>query len=97
MYALTHKSWRVRRQLKTGWKRFAAAEIDRFLRAFKQVEGKMSAFAGDINALSNNVGFVRKNREQVVIGLMKTGARSRRRWRPTERASAPRIKRPTQP
>lgn len=74
VYALTHKGWRVRRQLKIRLERFAAAEIDEFLRAFDKVEGKMSAFAGDINALSNNVGFVRKNREQVVIGLMKTGA-----------------------
>lgn len=74
VYALTHKGWRVRRQLKIRLERFGAVELEEFLRAFDKIEGKMLAFAGDINALSSNVGYVRKNREQVVIGLMKTGA-----------------------
>lgn len=74
VYALTHKGWRVRRQLKIRLERFGEVELEEFLRAFDKIEGKMAAFAGDITALSSNVGYVRKNREQVVIGLMKTGA-----------------------
>lgn len=74
MYALTHKGWRVRRQLKIRLERFGESDLDAFLRAFDKNEAKMRAFASEVGLVSQNVGYVRKNREQVVIGLMKTGA-----------------------
>ncbi len=74
VYALTHKGWRVRRQLKIRLERFGEVALTEFVRAFEKNEAKMQAFAGQIGTLSANVGYVRKNREHVVIGLMKTGA-----------------------
>lgn len=74
MYALTHKGWRVRRQLKIRLERFGESSLKAFLASFDKVENKMRAFASDIGQLSQNVGYVKKNRHQVVIGLMKTGA-----------------------
>lgn len=74
LYALTHKGWRVRRQLKIRLDRFGESSLKAFLASFDKVENKMRAFAQDIGQLSQNIGYVRKNREQVVIGLMKTGA-----------------------
>lgn len=74
LYAMTHKGWRVRRQLKIRLDRFAEASLKAFLASFEKVESKMRAFANDVGMLSSNVGYVRKNREQVVIGLIKTGA-----------------------
>lgn len=73
LYALTHKGWRVRRQLKIRLERFGESSLKAFLASFDKVENKMRSFANDIGQLSQNVGYVRKNREQVVIGLMKTG------------------------
>lgn len=72
-YALTHKGWRVRGQLAARLVRFADAPFDAFLRAFDKAEGKMFAFAKEIATLSAGIGYVRKNREQVVIGLAKVG------------------------
>ena len=44
-----------------------------FLASFDKVEGKMRAFGMDVSTLRQNVGFVKKNPENVVIGLVKTG------------------------
>ncbi|MBS2020021.1 MAG: hypothetical protein JST00_44580 [Deltaproteobacteria bacterium] len=74
LYAMTHKGWRVRRQLKIRLDRFGEASLKAFLASFEKVENKMRTFATDVGHLSQNVGYVRKNREQVVIGLIKTGA-----------------------
>lgn len=73
-YALTHKGWRVRRQLKLRLDRFAEKPLKTFLATFDKVEAKMRAFSTEISTLSKNIGYVKKNREQVVIGLAKTGA-----------------------
>lgn len=70
-YALTHKGWRVRGELKLRKERFK--DFKSFLHAFEKSEAKMLAFSNEIAALSAHVGYVKKNREQVVIGLAKTG------------------------
>lgn len=72
-YAITHKGWRVRRQLKIRLDRFSEAPLKTFLAKFDKTEAKMRAFSTEIATLSYNIGYVRKNREQVVIGLAKTG------------------------
>jgi hypothetical protein len=73
-YGLTHKGWRVRRQLKIRLERYGESPLKTFLAAFDKNELKMRAFGSDIGALASNIGYVKKNREQVVIGLAKTGA-----------------------
>ncbi len=72
-YALTHKGWRVAGQLELRLQRFADAPLKSFLHAFDKTEAKMLAFSNEIAALSAGIGYVRKNREQIVIGLAKTG------------------------
>jgi hypothetical protein len=72
-YALTHKGWRVRRQLKIRLERFGESPLKTFLAAFDKNELKMRAFSGEVGTLAQNIGYVKKNREQVVIGLAKTG------------------------
>lgn len=73
-YALTHKGWRVRQALELRLGRFANARFKDFLRAFDKNEAKMRAFGEEIRTFASNVGYVRKNPEQVVIGLAKIGA-----------------------
>lgn len=73
-YALTYRGWRVRQALKLRLDRFANARFKDFLRAFDKNEAKMRAFGEEIRTLANNVGYVKKNPEQVVIGLAKIGA-----------------------
>jgi hypothetical protein len=73
-YALTHKGWRVRGQLKMRLQRFSEVPLKSFLHTFDKTEAKMFAFTSEIAALSAGVGYVKKNREQIVIGLAKTGA-----------------------
>jgi len=72
-YAITHKGWRVRRQLKIRLDRFGETSFKTFLAAFDKNEAKMRAFSTDIAQLAQNIGYVKKNREQVVIGLAKVG------------------------
>jgi hypothetical protein len=73
VYALTIKGYRVRRSLKVRLGRYGAATLKAFLASFEKIETKMKVFSGEIATLSQNIGFVKKNREQVVIGLAKTG------------------------
>jgi hypothetical protein len=72
-YAITYKGWRVRRHLKLRLERFAQAPLKSFLHTLEKTEAKMRAFSGEIATLSQNIGYVRKNREQTVIGLAKMG------------------------
>jgi hypothetical protein len=72
-YALTHKGFRARRQLKIRLERFGGASFKSFMAAFDKNEAKMRAFGAEVGALSQGIGHVRKNREQVVIGLAKSG------------------------
>lgn len=73
LYAITHKGWRVRRQLKIRLDRFGESPLKTFLAAFDKNEAKMRAFSTDVTTLAQNIGYVKKNREQVVIGLAKVG------------------------
>ncbi|MDF2696037.1 MAG: hypothetical protein K0S65_4420, partial [Labilithrix sp.] len=75
-YALTHKGWRVRGQLKPRLARFAEVPFKSFLHTFDKTEAKMFAFGNEIAALSAGIGYVRKNRAQIVIGLAKVGGPS---------------------
>lgn len=72
-YALTHKGWRVQRALSVRLGRFRGVPLKTFLHTFEKSEAKMRAFKLEVTTLSQNVGYVKKNREQVVIGLAKTG------------------------
>lgn len=76
-YAVTHKGWRVRRQLKIRLDRYAEQPLKGFLAAYDKVENKMRAFSLEVETLSRNIGYVKKNRESVVIGLVKTGVPAR--------------------
>lgn len=76
LYAMTHKGWRVRRALRVRMDRVRTMPLSKFVHAFDKNEAKMRAFSDEVRALSSGIGYVRKNREQVVIGLVKTGAPS---------------------
>lgn len=72
-YAITHKGARVRRALEVRLARFAEASLKSFVAQYDKTATKMNAFASNVHTIASNVGFVKKNREQVVIGLAKTG------------------------
>jgi hypothetical protein len=72
-YALTAKGHRVRRSLKVRLERFANVGFKSFLHSFDKTLTKMRTFGTEVTTLSNNIGYVKKNREQVVIGLAKVG------------------------
>ncbi len=72
-YAITVKGHRVLRSLMVRLERFAKVPFKSFLHSFDKVATKMRAFGTEVMTLSNNIGYVRKNREHVVIGLVKTG------------------------
>jgi hypothetical protein len=73
LYALTVKGARVGEQLALRLDRYQDAELAAFMKAYEKTDAKMAAFSGEIATLSNNIGFVKKNPHQVVIGLAKTG------------------------
>jgi hypothetical protein len=74
LYGLTHKGWRVLRQLGVRLERYGNASLKAFLSAFEKTDAKMRAFAEEVSYLNQNIGYVKKNREQIVIGLAKAGA-----------------------
>jgi hypothetical protein len=53
--------------------RFADQPLSAFMKQFDKTEAKMDAFSGDIALLNANVGHVKKNPHQIVIGLAKSG------------------------
>ncbi|HEX4418144.1 MAG TPA: hypothetical protein VH165_09620 [Kofleriaceae bacterium] len=73
VYALSSKGTRVGHDLQLRIARFADQPLGVFMKAFDKADTKMAAFSTDIATLSNNIGPVRKNAHQVVIGLAKTG------------------------
>ncbi|MFO0741493.1 MAG: hypothetical protein U0270_36690 [Labilithrix sp.] len=73
-YAMTHKGWRIRRSLRVRMERFGSMPLAKFVHSFDKSEAKMRAFSEEVRTLSTGLGYVRKNREQVVIGLVKSGA-----------------------
>ena len=74
LYAITRKGTRVGHELEVRIARFADQPLGAFLKVFDKAELKMASFSGEIATLANNIGPVRKNQHQVVIGLAKTGA-----------------------
>lgn len=73
VYALTLRGQRALRSLEVRLQRYASASLKAFLASFDKAENKMRAFSGEIATLAQNIGYVKKNREQVIIGLAKTG------------------------
>lgn len=73
-YAMTHKGWRVRRALRVRMERVRTMPLAKFVHSFDKNEAKMREFSDKIRLLSGSIGYVRKNREHVVIGLVKTDA-----------------------
>ena len=73
VYGLTAKGARVQGQLALRIDRYGAYPLAAFIKPFDKTEIKMTAFGGEIATLSNNIGYVKKNPHQVVIGLAKMG------------------------
>lgn len=73
VYALTQKGARVHQQLALREGRYAEHPLAAFMKGFDKTAAKMAAFGGEIATLSKNIGYVKKNPHQVVIGLAKTG------------------------
>ncbi len=72
-YALTVKGERVERTLRSRLQRFAETPFSKFVLTAVKHDTKMRDFAEEIRTLQSTIGFVKKNPEQVVIGLAKTG------------------------
>jgi hypothetical protein len=73
VYAITQLGMRVRAELKLRLARFGEAPFASFLKAFEKTDAKMTSLGDEIAKLSYHVGHVRKNKDQVVIGLVKSG------------------------
>lgn len=73
LYALSRKGARAGNELLLRIARFAPQPLSAFMKAHDKVDAKMAAFSTDIATLSHNIGPVKKNPHQVVIGLAKTG------------------------
>ncbi len=73
VYALTQKGARVEQQLALRGERYGAHPLAAFVKQFDKTEAKMASFSSEIATLSKNIGYVKKNPHQVVIGLAKTG------------------------
>src|SRR5690606_26733599 len=73
LYAITHKGRRVRRAIDARIDRVRGVPLKTFLHGFEKVDKKMRAFKSEITTLSQNIGYVKKNREHVIIGLAKAG------------------------
>ncbi|HEU0030408.1 MAG TPA: hypothetical protein VFQ53_07245 [Kofleriaceae bacterium] len=74
LYAVTKLGLRVRAALEPRVERYADVPLSKFLQTMAKTEAKMQAFAQDVATLDANIGYVKKNRHQVVIGLVKSGA-----------------------
>jgi hypothetical protein len=73
LYAITPRGGRALAGLRHRIDRYKDYPLVAFVKAFDKTEAKMDAFAGEVSTLSSNIGYVKKNPHQVVIGLVKTG------------------------
>lgn len=73
VYAITQKGGAVARALQPRLARFTGTPLKAFLASWAKVDAKMQAFAAEIHAIDGGIGYVKKNRHQVVIGLSKAG------------------------
>src|ERR1043166_7372044 len=78
IYAISRKGARVGEELGLRIARFAGQPLAAFLKVFDKAEQKMEQLSGDVATLSRQIGPVRKNPHQVVIGLVKTRSEERR-------------------
>jgi len=72
-YTITVKGVSLHREILLRIARVGEAPLGAFVKSFEKAHTKMKAFSDQIRFLKENVGPVRKNPEQVVIGLAKTG------------------------
>jgi hypothetical protein len=72
VFAITHKGRRVLGELSVRIARFAGTTLRAFLAQLEKADAKMAAFSQQVEALSNHVGYVRKGKANVVIGLVKS-------------------------
>jgi hypothetical protein len=73
VYAITKKGARLRREMSVRLARVADADFTAFTRTFDKVDAKMTALAADVETISGGVGYVRKHKGSVVVGLVKSG------------------------
>jgi hypothetical protein len=73
LYGVTARGAEVVTQLALRLDRYGAHPLAAFLKNYDKVDAKMRAFAAEIETLTHNIGYVKKNPHQVVIGLAKTG------------------------
>jgi hypothetical protein len=73
VYGITRKGQRVLGDLGIRLSRFAGHPLATFLKPFEKTDAKMRAFSQEVSTLADSVGYVRKGKVQVVIGLAKTG------------------------
>ncbi|MFO0659705.1 MAG: hypothetical protein U0165_07735 [Polyangiaceae bacterium] len=72
LFAVTQRGDRAIRAMTP---KFAGKPFFEFVKGFDKSERALAAFASDVAILNNGIGNVAKMREQVVIGLLKTGKR----------------------
>lgn len=72
VYALTRKGARVHAQLAVRSARYGSYPLAAFVKQFDKVDAKMAGFGDQLALLERNIGYVKKNPHQVVIGLAKT-------------------------
>lgn len=73
IYALTDRGGKAQQQLALRAERYGDHPLAAFMKGFDKTEAKMATFGGEIATLSSNIGYVKKNPHQVVIGLAKAG------------------------
>jgi len=71
VFAITEKGRRMLGELSIRAARFAGADLKMFLARLDKADAKMLAFSREVQALSSYVGYVRKGKAHVVIGLVK--------------------------
>lgn len=72
LFGLTERGRVVLGHLGVRAERFGEAKLKTFLGQLDKQENKLRAFSEQIDVIANQVGHVRKNRGQVLVGLVKT-------------------------
>jgi hypothetical protein len=73
VFAITARGMHVGRELGLRLDRFREAKLGTFLAQLDKADAKMAAFSQQVAATSNEVGYVRKGKAHVVVGLVKSG------------------------
>jgi hypothetical protein len=72
LFGLTERGLVVLGQLGVRAQRFGEAKLKTFLAQLDKQEAKLRAFSEQVDVLAHHVGHVRKNRGQVLVGLVKS-------------------------